>query len=104
MTDKVKLIQKRLKAVQNRQKSYADNRRRDLEFQVGEQVLMKISPSRGVFKFPRGEKLSPRYLGPFPILERIGLVAYKLDLPNGLTRIHDVFHVSQLKKYHPDVE
>jgi hypothetical protein len=104
MTDQVKLIRERLKAAQSRQKSYADNRRRDLEFQVGERVFLKLTPSRGILRHPKGGKLSPRYLGPFPILERIGPVAYRLDLPDGLIGIHDVFHVSQLKKYRPDAE
>jgi hypothetical protein len=98
MTDKVKLIEERIKEAQSPQKSYADNRRRKLEFQVGERVFLKLSPSRGIFRLPRRGKLSPRYLSPFPILERVGPVAYKLDLPDGLTGIHDVFHVSQLKK------
>jgi hypothetical protein len=99
MTDKVKLIKERLKTALRKQKSYADNRKRDLEFQVGEQVFGKLTPSRGIMRYPRGGKLSPRYLGPFPILERIGPVAYGLDLPDGLTGIHNAFHASQLKKY-----
>jgi hypothetical protein len=104
MTNQVKLIRERLKAAQSRQKSYADNRRRDLEFQVGERVFLKLTPNRGIMRHPRGGKLSPRYLGPFPILEKIELIAYKLDLLDGLTGIHDVFHISQLKKYRPDAD
>jgi hypothetical protein len=102
MTDKVKIIKERLKAAKIRQKSYADNRRRDLEFQVGERVFLKLSPSRQILKHPRGGKLSPRYLGPFLTLERVGPIAYKLDLPDGWTGIHNVFHVFQLKRYRPD--
>jgi hypothetical protein len=71
---------------------------------VGELVFLKLSPSRGILRLSRGGKLSPRYLGPFPIFERIGPVAYKLDLPDGRTGIQNVFHVSQLKKYNPNAE
>ena len=101
-TAKVKLIRERLKAAQDRQKSYADNRRRALEFNVGDQVFLKISPWKGVIRFQNRGKLSPRYIGPFPIIERIGPVAYRLELSPGLEKIHDVFHVSMLKKYMPD--
>ncbi|XP_076926483.1 uncharacterized protein LOC143589669 [Bidens hawaiensis] len=88
----------RLKAAADRQKSYADNRRRPLEFQVGDQVLLKVSPWKGIVRFGKRGKLSPRYVGPFKITERVGSVAYRLDLPSELSGIHDVFHISNLKK------
>ena len=69
---------------------------RDLEFQVGDQVFMRISPWKGVLRFGKKGKLSPRYMGPYEIVERIGKVAYRLRLPPELARIHDVFHVSML--------
>ncbi|KAI3715141.1 hypothetical protein L6452_22111 [Arctium lappa] len=97
-TDKIATIQDRLKAARDRQKSYADNRRRPLEFQVGDKVLLKVSPWKGIIRFGKRGKLSPRYIGPFEILERIGPVAYKLKLPQELSAIHDTFHVSNLKK------
>jgi hypothetical protein len=81
-----------------RQKSYADNRRRELVFEVGDFVYLKVSPMRGMKRFKVKGKLSPRYIGPFKILERKGEVAYQLELPNTLSDVHDVFHVSQLKK------
>jgi hypothetical protein len=81
-----------------------DNHKRELEFQVGERVFLKLTPSRGILRHPRGGKLSPRYLGLFSILERLVAVAYKLDLLDGLTGIHNVFHVSQLKKYCLDAD
>ena len=102
MTDNVKVIRDRLKIAQDRQKSYVDNRRRDLEFQVGDQVFMRISPWKGVLRFGNKGKLSPRYMGPYEIVERIGEVAYRLRLPPELARIHDVFHVSMLRKYIAD--
>ncbi|GKV34371.1 hypothetical protein SLEP1_g42748 [Rubroshorea leprosula] len=98
----VQLIKERLRAAQSRQKSYADRRRRDLEFEVGDHVFLKVSPTRGVLRFGIRGKLSPRYIGPYPILERIGEVAYKLELPGNLAGVHDVFHVSLLRKYVPD--
>ncbi|KAD3067325.1 hypothetical protein E3N88_35205 [Mikania micrantha] len=97
-TDKIALIQERIKAARDRQKSYADNRRRPLEFQIGDRVMLKVSPWKGIFRFGKRGKLSPRFVGPFKILERIGSVAYKLELPLELSNIHDVFHVSNLKK------
>ncbi|KAL9254229.1 Transposon Ty3-I Gag-Pol polyprotein-like protein [Drosera capensis] len=100
--DKVKLIQSRMKVAQDRQKSHADVRRRPLEFLVGNHIFLKVSPTKGVMRFGKKGKLSPRYIGPFEILERIGEVAYRLALPVGLAGIHDVFHVSMLRKYEPD--
>ena len=72
---------------------------RDMEFQVGDQVFLRISPWKGVLRFEKKEKLSPRYMGPYDIVERIGVVVYRLRLPPELARIHDVFHVSLLRKY-----
>ena len=98
--DKVKLIQDRLIMAQSRQKSYANQMVRDLEFMVGERVLLKVSPMKGVMRFGKKGKLSPRYIGPFEIVERIGEVGYQLTLPPGLSGVHPVFHISTLKKYH----
>ncbi|GKD99011.1 putative reverse transcriptase domain-containing protein [Tanacetum coccineum] len=97
-TDKVVLIKEKLKAAKDRQKSYADNRRKPLEFEVRDKVLLKVSPWKGVMRFGKKGKLAPRYVGPFEILERIGPVAYRLRLPNELSEVHDTFHVSNLKK------
>ncbi|GJW15096.1 putative reverse transcriptase domain-containing protein [Tanacetum coccineum] len=98
MTDKVVLIKEKLKAARDRQKSYADNRRKSLEFEVGDRVMLKVSPWKGVIRFGKKGKLAPRYVGPFEILERIGPVAYWLRLPEELSGVHDTFHVSNLKK------
>ncbi|GJV95860.1 putative nucleotidyltransferase, ribonuclease H [Tanacetum coccineum] len=95
--DKVVLIKEKLKAARDRQKSYADNRRKPLEFEVGDQVLLKVSPWKGVIRFGKKCKLAPRYVGPFEILERIGHVAYRLRLPEELSSVHTTFHVSNLK-------
>ncbi|GJZ92609.1 putative reverse transcriptase domain-containing protein [Tanacetum coccineum] len=92
-TDKVVLIKEKLKAARDRQKSYADNR-----LEVGDRVMLKVSPWKGVIRFGKKGKLAPRYVGPFEILERIGLVAYRLRLPEELSGVHDTFHVSNLKK------
>ncbi|KAI3669469.1 hypothetical protein L6452_40705 [Arctium lappa] len=97
-TDKISIIKGRLKAARDRQKSYADNRRKPLEFQVGDKVLLKVSPWKELVRFGKRGKLSPRYIGPFEIVERVGPVAYKLKLPQELSVIHDTFHVSNLKK------
>ncbi|GJR62518.1 putative reverse transcriptase domain-containing protein [Tanacetum coccineum] len=97
-TDKVVLIKEKLKAARDRQKSYADNRRKPLEFEVGDQVLLKVSPWKGVIRFGKKGKLAPRYVGPFEILERVGPVAYQLRLPEELSSVHDTFHVLNLKK------
>lgn len=101
-SEDIKTIKQRLDVAFSRQKSYADKRRRPLEFQVGDSVFLKIAPMKGIMRFGKKGKLSPRYTGPFEILERIGRVAYKLALPIELASVHNVFHVSMLKKYVPD--
>ncbi|GJR23238.1 putative reverse transcriptase domain-containing protein [Tanacetum coccineum] len=88
----------KLKAATDRQKSYADNRRKPLEFEVGDRVMLKVSPWKGVIRFRKKGKLAPRYVGPFKILKRVGPVAYRLRLPEELSGVHDTFHVSNLKK------
>ncbi|KAD3640682.1 hypothetical protein E3N88_29905 [Mikania micrantha] len=97
-TDKIAQIQQRLQATRSRQKSYADKRRKPLEFDVGDRVMLKVSPWKGVVRFGAKGKLAPRYVGPFEITQRIGLVAYRLRLPDELSGVHDVFHVSNLKR------
>nr|GFA81299.1 reverse transcriptase domain-containing protein [Tanacetum cinerariifolium] len=97
-TDKIVQIKERLKVARDRQKSYADKRQKPLEFSVGDKVLLKVSPKKGVVRFGKSSKLSPRYVGVIEIVERVGLVAYQLRLPKELVGIHDTFHVSNLKK------
>ncbi|KAK6163794.1 hypothetical protein DH2020_000658 [Rehmannia glutinosa] len=99
MTEAVTQIRQRMGTAQSRQKSYSDQRRRMLEFSIGDQVFLKVAPMKGVMQFGKKGKLSPRYIGPFHITERIGDVAYRLDLPASMSQIHDVFHVSMLRKY-----
>ncbi|GJW52098.1 hypothetical protein Tco_0093449, partial [Tanacetum coccineum] len=98
MTDKVVLVKENPKAVRDRQKSYVDYRHKPLEFEVGDRVLLKVTPWKGVVHFGKKGKLAPRYVGPFEILERISLVAYRLRLLEELNSAHDTFHVSNLKK------
>ena len=97
-TEKIFKIKERLKASRDRQKSYADKRRKPLEFQVGDKVMLKVSPWKGMIRFGKRGKLNPRYIGPFEIIARIGPVAYKLLLPPELGNVHPTFHVSNLKK------
>ncbi|GJT68426.1 putative reverse transcriptase domain-containing protein [Tanacetum coccineum] len=97
-TEKISQIKDRLKAARDRQKSYADKRRKPLEFSVGNYVLLKVSPWKGVVRFGKKGKLAPRFVGPFKIIEKVGCVAYRLDLPEELNGVHDMFHVSNLKK------
>ncbi|GJT51523.1 putative reverse transcriptase domain-containing protein [Tanacetum coccineum] len=92
------LYGRKLKTARDHQKSYVDKRRKPLEFSVGDHVLLKVSPWKGVIRFGKKGKLGPRFVGPFEITERIGLVAYRLRLPQELNYIHDTFHVSNLKK------
>ncbi|GJU09729.1 hypothetical protein Tco_1132125 [Tanacetum coccineum] len=91
-TEKIPQIKDRLKATRDRQKSYADKRRKPLEFRVGEYVLLKVSPWKGVARFGKKGKLAPWFVGPFEITERIGPVAYRLRLPEELNGVHDTFH------------
>ena len=100
--EKVRLIRERLRTAQSRQKSYADVRRRALEFQVGDQVILKVSPSKGIVRFGTKGKLSPRYVGPFPVIARVGKLSYRIDLPQSMRGVHNVFHVSMLQKYLED--
>lgn len=95
-------IRERMKIAQDRQKSYADQRRKEIHFDVGDNVFLRIAPMKGVIRFGKKGKLQPRYVGPFEILERIGEVAYRLALPPDIAGVHDVFHVSMLRKYISD--
>ncbi|KAD4585504.1 hypothetical protein E3N88_23105 [Mikania micrantha] len=91
-------IRENLTTARSRQKSYANKRRKPLEFQVNDLVLLKVSPWKGIVRFGKKGKLAPRYVGPFKVLERIGKVAYRLELPQELSNVHPTFHVSNLKK------
>ena len=101
-SEKVSLIRQRLLIAQSQQKSYADVRRRPLEFEVGDHDFLKVIPKRGVVRFGKRGKISPRFIGPFEILERVGTVAYRLALPPSMIGVHEVCHVSMLQKYTPD--
>nr|GEZ86792.1 putative reverse transcriptase domain-containing protein [Tanacetum cinerariifolium] len=97
-TEKIVQIKSRIQAARDRQKSYADVRRKPLEFQVGDKVMLKVSPWKGVIRFDKRGKLNPRYIRPFTILAKVGTVAYRLELPEQLSRVHSTFYVSKLKK------
>ena len=99
---KVSLIRQRLLTAQNRQKSYADRRRRPLEFEVGDHIFLKVVPKRGVVRFGKRRKLSLRFIGPFEILEMGGTIAYRLALPPSMSGVHKVFHVSMIWRYTPN--
>ncbi|GKE69764.1 putative reverse transcriptase domain-containing protein [Tanacetum coccineum] len=101
-TEKIVLIKQRIQATQDRQKSYADLKRKPMEFEVGDMVMLKVSPWKGVMRFIKQGKLNPRYVGPFKVLARVGDVAYRLELPQELSRVHHTFHVSNLKKCYTD--
>ncbi|XP_021979623.1 uncharacterized protein LOC110875726 [Helianthus annuus] len=96
--EKIDFVRARLKVAQDQQKAYADRRRCPIEFQIGDRVLLKVTPWKGILRFRKRGKLGPRYIGPFKILAWVGKVAYRLELPPTLDGIHDTFHVSQLRK------
>ena len=96
--EKVHVIRNRLQMAYSRQKPYANHRRRDLEFEEGDKVHLKISPMKGVVKYGKNGKLSPHYLAPYEISQRVGKVAYELKLPSELASVHTMFHISMLKK------
>ncbi|GJZ98660.1 putative reverse transcriptase domain-containing protein [Tanacetum coccineum] len=97
-TKKIVLIKQRIQAAQDRQKSYADLMRKPIEFKVGDRVMLKVSPWKGVVRFSKRCKLNPRYVEPFKVLAKVGKVSYRLELPQELSRVHHTFHVSNLKK------
>ncbi|XP_041017894.1 uncharacterized protein LOC121260111 [Juglans microcarpa x Juglans regia] len=99
MHEKIAVIRKKLAIAQERQKKYANQRRRELQFEVGSKVFLKVAPMKGIMRFDKKGKMSPRYLGLFDVLERIGAAAYRLALPPQLSAIHDVFYVSLLRGY-----
>ncbi|XP_074267131.1 uncharacterized protein LOC141590436 [Silene latifolia] len=102
MVEQVHIIRQKMRAAQDRQKSYADLKRSEIEFAVGDKVLLKVSPIKGVMRFGKRGKLSQKYIGPYEILDRVGEMAYRLALPLALARVHNIFHVSQLNKYVSD--
>ncbi|XP_074266975.1 uncharacterized protein LOC141590271 [Silene latifolia] len=102
MVEQVHIIRQKMRAAQDRQKSYADLKRSDIEFAVGHKVFLKVSLMRGVMRFEKKWKLSQKYIGSYEILDRVGEVAYRLALPPALDRVHNVFNVSQLRKYVSD--
>nr|GEZ68179.1 putative reverse transcriptase domain-containing protein [Tanacetum cinerariifolium]GFA26152.1 putative reverse transcriptase domain-containing protein [Tanacetum cinerariifolium] len=91
-----------MQAGHDRQKSYADLKRKPMEFQIGDRVMLKVLPWKGVVRFGKRGKLNPRYVGPFKVLDKVRTIAYKLELPQELSRVHNMFHVSNLKKCHSD--
>nr|GEV57907.1 putative reverse transcriptase domain, ribonuclease H-like domain, aspartic peptidase domain protein [Tanacetum cinerariifolium] len=97
-TEKIVQIKSRIQAARDRQKSYADIRRKPLEFQVGDKVMLKVSPWKGLIHFRKRGKLKPCYIGPFKIIAKVGTIAYHLELLEKLSRVHSTFHVSNLKK------
>ena len=101
-TDKINIVKSKLKAAQDRQKSYSDQHRREMEYQVGDKVFLRVFPWKGIMRFVNKGKLSPRYIGPYEIIEKVGPLAYKLALPPELSRIHNVFYVSVLRRYRSD--
>ena len=100
--EKVKMIRERLKVATDRQKSYADMRRKDIQYVIGEKVFLKASPWKKVMRFGKKGNLSPRFIGPYEMIEKVGLVAYRLALPPQLEKIHNVFHVLMLRRYMSD--
>ena len=100
--EKVQVIRKRLKAARDRQKPYADLKRRDIEYELGDKFFLKVSQWRKILRFGQKGMLSPRFIGPYEILKRVGPMAYRLALPPELAKLHDVFHVLILRRYRSD--
>ncbi|GJZ45227.1 putative reverse transcriptase domain-containing protein [Tanacetum coccineum] len=101
-TERIIQIKQRIQTARDRQKSYADLKHKPMEFQVGDKVMLKVSPWKGVVRFGKRGKLNPRYVRPFKVLKKVGAIAYKLELPQELSRVHNTFHVSNLKKCYSD--
>ncbi|GKF41058.1 putative reverse transcriptase domain-containing protein [Tanacetum coccineum] len=101
-TERIIQIKQRIQTARHRQKSYADLKRKPMEFQVEDKVMLKVSPWKGVVRFGKRGNLNPRYVGPFKVLKKVGAVAYKLEIPQELSRVHNTFHVSNLKKCYSD--
>ncbi|GJW76604.1 putative reverse transcriptase domain-containing protein [Tanacetum coccineum] len=101
-TEKIIQVKQRMQAARDRQKSYANLKHKPMEFEVGDKVMLKVSPWKGVVRFGKRGKLNPRFVGPFKVIKRVGDVAYKLELPEELSRVHNTFHMSNLKKCHAD--
>ncbi|GJV60583.1 putative reverse transcriptase domain-containing protein [Tanacetum coccineum] len=101
-TKKIILIKQRIQAARDRQKSYADLKRKPMEFEVGDRVMLKVSPWKGVVRFGKRGKLNPRYVGPLKVLAKVRKVTYRLELPQELSRVHHTFHVSNMKKCYAD--
>ncbi|XP_050888254.1 uncharacterized protein LOC127093371 [Lathyrus oleraceus] len=102
-TEKVRTIQEKMKASQSRQKSYHDKRRKPIEFQEGDHIFLRVTPTTGVRRALKSKKLMPCFIGPYQIIKRVGEVAYQVALPPSLSNLHSVFHVSQLPRYIPDL-
>ena len=100
--EKVKMIRERLKVITDRQKSYANMKRKDIRYEIGEKVFLKVSPWKKVIRFGKNGKLSPRFIGPYEVIEKVGPMAYRLAFPSKLEKIHHVFHVSMLRRYRSD--
>nr|GEY22445.1 putative reverse transcriptase domain-containing protein [Tanacetum cinerariifolium]GEY22450.1 putative reverse transcriptase domain-containing protein [Tanacetum cinerariifolium] len=101
-TEKIIQIEQRIQAARDRQKRYANLKRKLMEFQVGDRVMLKVSPWKGVVRFGKHQKLNPKNVGPFKVLEKVRSITYKLELPQELSRVHNTFHVSNLKKCYAD--
>ena len=97
--EKVKMIREKLKVAVDREKSYADLKRKDIQYDIDEKVFLKVSPWKKVMRFKRKGKLSPRFIGPYEVIKKMGLVAYRLALSPELEKFHNVFHVSMLRRY-----
>ncbi|GKE10113.1 putative reverse transcriptase domain-containing protein [Tanacetum coccineum] len=101
-TERIIQIKQRIQTARDRQKSYAHLKRKPMGFQLEDKVMLKVSPWKGVVRFGKRGKLNPRYVGPFKVLKKVGTIAYKLELPQELSRVHNTFHVSNLKKCYSD--